>query len=121
MRNLKYVFAVAVIGGLMALPQTSSANALASGLGSLGNEIPAMADGLLQKVHGWHCRKRKGWFRGDRVWHRHRKACYDYSYYDDDDYDYGYRQPYYAYPYYPAPFIGFSFGGRRHHKHWDDD
>jgi X-X-X-Leu-X-X-Gly heptad repeat protein len=122
MRNLKYIVAAAAIGSLMALPQTSSANPLASGLGSMSTNTPALADGLVQKVHGWHCRKRKGWFKGHRVWHRHRKACYDdYSHYDDDYHYRPYHYGYHAYPYYPAPFFSFSFGKRRHHGHWDDD
>ena len=130
MRNLRHVLAAAAIGSLIALPQTSSANPLASGLGSLSNSMPAMAVDLVQKVHGWHCRKRKGWYHGHRVWHRHRRACYDdYSYYDDDYYD-DYS---YGYPYgYGAPFFSFYFDdddhrGRRHHryrkrkKHYGDD
>jgi hypothetical protein len=132
MRNLRLVLAAAAIGSLMALSQTSSANPLAGGLGSLGNSTPAIADDLVQKVHGWHCRKRKGWYHGHRVWHRHRRACYDTSYYYDDDYydDYSYG---YGYPYgYGAPFFSFYFDdddhrGRRHHryrkrkKHYGDD
>jgi X-X-X-Leu-X-X-Gly heptad repeat protein len=119
MRNLKYLFAAAAIGSLMVLPQASSANPLAtSGLGSLGSGTPAIADGLVQRVHGWHCRKRWSKRRG---WHRHRRACYDdYSYYDDDYY-YPHHYGYHAYPFFPAPFIGFHFGGkRRHHWDWDD-
>jgi hypothetical protein len=116
MRNLKYLFAAAAIGSLMALPQASTASPLASGLTG-GNTFPELSEGLVQKVHGWHCGKKKGWYHGKRYWHSHRKACrrsyyHDDDYYDDDYYDYSYYRPYryHAYPYYPGPFIGFSFG-----------
>ena len=129
MRPLKCVFAAAAIGGLMTFAQTGSATPLANALGTAGAAMPVIADDLVQKVHGWHCYKRKGWYHGHRVWHRHRRACYkryyDDDYYDDDYYDYGYYRPYrrhYAYPYYygGGPFIGFSFGGGRHGWGWDD-
>jgi hypothetical protein len=108
MRNPKYLLAAAAMGGLLALPQTSSASPLGVGLAASGSTIPMITDGLVQKVHGWHCRKRKGWYHGHRVWHRHRRACYDYDYDDYDYYDYSY------YPYYAYPFPFFSF-------HFDDD
>jgi X-X-X-Leu-X-X-Gly heptad repeat protein len=121
MRHFNYVFAVAAMGSFMALAQTGSASPLASGLGSANSGTPAIADGLVQKVHGWHCSRKWSKRLGK---HRHRKACYKKRYYDDDYYyddyyDYSYYRPYryYAYPYYPGPFIGFSFGddddGRR--------
>jgi hypothetical protein len=123
MRNLKYMVAAAALGSIVALPQASSAGPLPGGL-LAGSSTPALDDGLVQKVHGYHCRKRKGWYHGHRVWHRHYRACHR-SYYDDDDYyDNGYYAPYaYSYPYYTAPFFAFSFGNRRHHRHhwdWDD-
>lgn len=126
MRNLKYLCTAAALGSLMLFPQTSSAAPFGSALGAAGQAAPVVADGLVQKVHGWHCYKRRGWYHGHRVWHRHRRACYKQRYYDDDYdddyYNYGYYRPYQAYPYYyPGPFIGFSFGGRRHHGWgWDD-
>jgi hypothetical protein len=128
MRHLKYVFAAAALGSLIALPQVGFAGPLPGGL-LAGSSTPVVADDLVQKVHGWHCGKRKGWYHGHRVWHRHYRAChrsyYDDSYYDDNYYDdYSYYRPYrrhYAYPYYPGPFIGFSFGGGRHGGwDWDD-
>jgi hypothetical protein len=130
MRHLNNLFAVATIGGLMVWPQASSASPLTGGVAS-GLAIPELSEGLVQKVHGWHCGKRKGWYHHKRVWHRHSRAChrryyrqyyYDDDYYDDDyygyydpgDYDYGYYRPYrYRYP---GPFIGFGFG-----KSWDWD
>jgi hypothetical protein len=130
MRHLKHLIAIAAIGSLMALPQTSSASPLVGGLASGNATLPELSEGLVQKVHGWHCGKRKGWYHGKRYWHRHSKAChrqyrrphyYD-DYYDDDYYDYSYYRPYryHAYPYYPGPFIGFSFGGGHRGRHWDD-
>jgi hypothetical protein len=131
MRHLKYLLAAAALGSIVALPQAGSAGPLPGGL-LAGSSIPALDDGLVQKVHGYHCRKRKGWYHGHRVWHRHYRACHRQRYYDDDyyddDYDYGYYPGYYR-PYgygYPAygfgfPFIGFGFGGfggRHHHHNW---
>jgi hypothetical protein len=129
MRHLKYLFAAAAVGSLMAFPQTSSATPLGSALGSVGPAIPVLGDDLVQKVHGWHCGKRRGWYHGHRAWHRHYRACHRTYYrkryyddydddYDDDDYPYAY-----SYPYYSAPFIGFSFGsfGHRRHHHWNWD
>jgi hypothetical protein len=122
MRKLSYLFAVAAIGGLTSLASGTYAGPMAGSLTRAHAAVPAMNDGLVQNVHGWHCRRR---FSKRLGWHRHRRACYDYDDYDDYD-DYGYY-PYY-YPYYatPYPFFSFSFGDfdrhhhRRHHrrKHW---
>jgi X-X-X-Leu-X-X-Gly heptad repeat protein len=130
MRNLKYLLAAGALGGLMALPQASSASPLATGLGTVNSNTPAIADGLVQKVHGWHCQKRKGWYHGKRYWHRHWKACHRTYHYDDDyyydNYSYSYGYPSYGYGV-PLPlFFGFNFGdddhhGRRHHKGHGDD
>ena len=125
MRSLKYLLAAAAIGGIMALPQTSSASPLASGLGIANSGTPAIADGLVQKVHGWHCSRKWSKRLGK---HRHRKACYQRRrYYDDDyyynDYSYGYGYPSYGYAV-PFPFFfGFNFDdddhhGRRHYRHY---
>jgi hypothetical protein len=126
MRNLNYLFAAAAIGSLLILPQTSSASPLGAGLAKSGSVSPAITDGLVQKVHGWHCGKRKGWYHGKRYWHRHRRAChrayyYDDDYYDDDYYYRPYYRPRYHYGYgFPFPFFGFHFG-RGHRDWWDDD
>ena len=79
------------------------------------------AKGLVDQLNAWHCRKKKGWFRGHKRWHRHWKACRDY--------DYSYHRPHYYYDPYPyshgygAPFISFEFGKQPHphHHYWDDD
>ncbi len=125
MRNLKYLLAAAALGGLVALPQPSSASPLGVGLTGAGSATSEITDGLVQKIHGYHCGKRRGWYSGYRGWHSHWRACKrryydddDYSYrrryYDDDDYYYPRRSHYR--PYYNRPLIGFGFGfgGRRH-------
>lgn len=104
MRQLPYLFAAAAISGLALSANPGSASPLASGLTN-GSATPAeVNEGLVQKVHGWHCRKRYGWYRGDKYWHRHRRAC---------------RHSFYRF--YGAPVFGFSFhfdddDGRRHKK-----
>jgi hypothetical protein len=75
---------------------------LNSGLALRQGNLPEIANGMVQKAHGWHCRKRKGWYHGNRRWHRHARACEDYAY----DYP-RYRRraplPYYSGPFY-APY-----------------
>jgi len=93
MRKLPLLFAAAAVSGLALAATPSSATPLTGGLTS-GSTVPQMDEGLVQKVHRWHCRKR--WSR--RLgWHRHRRACYD-----DDHYGFG-----------VAPFFSFQF--------YDDD
>jgi hypothetical protein len=79
MRTLPYAIAVAAISGLALGAGPAAASPLATGLGSGNAAIPEVGEGLVQKVHGWHCRRKFGWYRGDKYWHRHRRAC-DYSY-----------------------------------------
>jgi hypothetical protein len=114
MRRLPYLIAAAAISGLALSAAPTSASPLASGLTDGNATMPEMNEGLVQKVHGWHCRAKKGWYRGDRYWHRHRRACRDYSY--------RYRPYRYGFG---APFVGFSFGfgdrNRHHRRHWDWD
>lgn len=120
MRKLPCLVAAAVISGMALAASPIEASPLASGLTKVTGAVPSVDDGLVQKVHAWHCRKKKGWFRGHKRWHRHWKACRDY--------DYSYHRPHYYYDPYPysygygAPFITFEFGNRRHrrHHHWDD-
>jgi hypothetical protein len=113
MRKLPLFMAAAAISALGFTAGPSVASPLAGGLTS--GAVPQLNEGLVQKVHGWHCRRRYGWYHGHKVWHRHRRACYDY-----DDYDNGYYPYYYGAPY---PFFSFSFGDfdghhhRRHHHH----
>ena len=116
MRKIPYLITAIAVSGLAVSAGPVSANPLASGLANGIGTVASLDDGLVQKVHGWHCRKRKGWYRGHKRWHRHRRAC--------EDYDYSYHQPYYygGYPYaYGGPVISFEFGNRRHHRrhHWD--
>jgi hypothetical protein len=108
MRKVPYLLAAAAISGLALSATPSSANPLASGLASGNAAIPQASEGLVQKVHGWHCRKRWSRRLGS---HRHRRACYD------DDYSYGYGYPGIGFG---APFFAFQFfdddDGRRHHR-----
>jgi hypothetical protein len=130
MRKLPCIIAAAALSGLT-LGSPAVANPLAVGLAGGSTAVTELNEGLVQKVHGWHCRARKGWYHGHKRWHRHRRACYDYDDYDDYDDDYGYGYGYGGYPYggYPygygySPFVlGFSFGDnhrrhRRHHHNW---
>jgi hypothetical protein len=125
MNKLALTAFAAAIGGLAFAVAPSSASPLAGGL--TNGTLPQLNEGLVQKVHGWHCRKRYGWYRGHKYRHRHRSACDDYN--DYDDYSYGYSPYGYGYPYaygFGGPFIGFSFGDgghrrhfrRHHHKNW---
>lgn len=114
MRNLIYVVA-AIVGGLVVLPQAGSTGALTS-LGAAAPQIPVMSGGLVQKVHGWHCSKKKGWYKGDKVWHRHRRACYESQVYDDDDDDYyDYRYSRRSPNLYIEPGIRLHFGNQGDH------
>lgn len=109
MKKLTYLLAAAALSGGLALAVApASATPLSTGL-NLGNAaVLQMDEGMVQKVHGWHCRKRWSKHRG---WHRHRRACYD------DDYYYGYG----GYPYggygFGFPFFSFGFYDDDHH-HW---
>jgi hypothetical protein len=122
MRKIPYLLAAAAISGFALSATPGNASPLAGGLTSGNVTVPEASEGLVQKVHGYHCRKK---YSNRRGWHRHRRACHRTYYYDDyyDD-DYYYR-PYYR-PYrhhygfgFPFPFFGFHFGGRRH-GWWDD-
>jgi hypothetical protein len=126
MRKLPCIIAAAALSGLT-LGSPAVANPLAVGLAGGSTAVPELNEGLVQKVHGWHCRARKGWYHGHKRWHRHRRACYDYDDYDDYGYGYGYGgYPYGGYPYgygYSPFVLGFSFGDnhrrhRRHHHNW---
>jgi hypothetical protein len=88
MRKLSYLFAATALYSLTLLINPISASPLASGLTDA--TLPEVYKGRVQKVHNWHCRKRYGWFHGEKGWHRHWRACW---YYDpgiatvDDDED----------------------------------
>lgn len=92
MHNVRCLFAITAAIGIIVLPHTSWANPLAGSAVAI-DPMPLVSDNLLQKVHGWHCSRKKGWYKGDKVWHRHRRACHE-SQYDDDDF---YDEDYYVY------------------------
>ena len=101
MRRVPYLFAAAAVAGLAFTANPGAASPLASGLSSGAGTVPEVNEGLVQKVHSWHCRKRWSKRFG---WHRHRRAC-GYSYYP-----------------YGAPFLSFGlfFGDddRHHRRHF---
>ena len=87
MRSLRILTAAAAMSGMLVLPHAGWANPLAANLHAVGSTttLSSTNDRVLN-VHGWHCAKKRGWYKGDKVWHRHRRACYE-SQYDDDPYD----------------------------------
>jgi hypothetical protein len=100
MNRIPYLIAAAAISGLALTANPASASPLTSGLG--GATVPEFNEGLVQKVHGYHCRKRWGWYRGHKYLHRHRRAC-------------AYHRPG---VFIGVPFVGLSFGlGHRHRHH----
>ena len=117
MRNLRYFLAVAAVGYVIVLPATGSASPLAASLTAAGSATPLIIDHLIQKVHGWHCERRKGWYKGKRRWHSHPRACNE----DYDDYDEDYRtyRPTPNVYIRPVPHIGVYIGGGGGHGDWD--
>ena len=85
MRILPYVMVAAGIGGAALTANSSWASPLGSRLALSDLILPDISSSMVQKVHGWHCRKKKGWYHGEKRWHRHARACrqngYPYSYY----------------------------------------
>jgi hypothetical protein len=96
MRNLKVLLAVTAIGGMAALPQTSSAGPV---------RPDTKAEDFTYSGGGYYAYD--DYYPGPH---------YPAPYYDD----YNYPRAYHPYPYYPAPvpFIGLGFGFGR--GHWDD-
>ena len=60
MRKLTYLAAAAAISSLALAANPASANPLAGGLTDRSLSTVELNDGLVQKVHRWHCRKRFG-------------------------------------------------------------
>lgn len=93
MRKLIYAMAITAVGSFA---DPSSAAPITGRVS--GGIVPILdSDGLVQKVHDWHCRKRYGLYRGRKYRHRHWPACDEY------------------YGGYPGPFFGFYWGDHRHH------
>jgi hypothetical protein len=107
MRKLPCLLAAAAISGL-AFVTPISASPLASGLAPSNTAVPSVDDGLIQKVHGFHCRRK---FSNRRGWHRHRRACYDYGFYEPYPYHYGLGVPFFG-----LSIIDDDFRFRRHHR-----
>jgi hypothetical protein len=91
MRKLPYVLAAAALSSLALSASPTSASPLASGLTNA--TVSEVHEDRVQKVHGWHCRKRYGSYRGHKWWHQHWRACQDYDptigFVDDDEDDDG--------------------------------
>ena len=105
---------------LMAI--SSSASPLASGLTSQSATLPAINNGLVQKVRAFPCQeKRKDMTADERRFCRHyyhRYYYYDYPVYESPPYGYGY--PAYVYPTYPVyeygyPAYGYPVYGHRYY------
>ena len=110
MRHLPYLFAVAAISSL-ALTSSSSGGSPLRGLASGSSTVTEFADSNVQKVHRWHCQRRKGWYKGKSRWHRHPKACGDY------EYEHSYRHPGYNWGGAPLPYYGY-WDWRRERRNW---
>jgi hypothetical protein len=127
MHKLSYLLVAAAIGGFAISAGPGSANPLISKMTGPNASVPEVSDGLVQKVHGWHC-GRKWSKRLGR--HRHRRACYDNDYsYGHPGYGYGYGYGYPAHDLGFAPYFSFGSGFydddyrfRRHYRHhrWGD-
>jgi hypothetical protein len=121
MRIPKYLLAVVAIGGLMLLPQPTSASPLAAGVGDTASEFTSE---LVQKVHKKKGRYKKHYSKyqhrrhrrhHSKYQHRRHREYYPYSssYYCDDYYgDYygcGYPRRY-SNPGFFFAFPNFSIG-----------
>jgi hypothetical protein len=100
MRRLPYLIAAAAISGFALSGGSASAAPLSSGVAS-GTAVQEIQEGLVQKVHGFHCRRRWSDYRG---WHRHRRACRDAYFYPG------------FVPFFGLSIIDNDFRFRRHHR-----
>jgi hypothetical protein len=119
MRKPKFLLALAPCClALMAI--SSSASPLASGLASKNATLPALNNGLLQKVQSWPCReKRKDMSADERRFcyrYYHRYYYYDYPVYESPAYGYGY--PVYVRPAYPVYEYGYPAYGYPVYRHY---
>lgn len=113
MHRINAAVAMLVAGGLLVISGVTPSRALpVTPLDIVGNS-PESKQGLVQKAHGWHCRRLYGWYRHyhrgrrhtHRKWHRHPRACYRVY----RGYNYG------PYVYYGPPriiFRGYNRGRR---------
>jgi hypothetical protein len=95
---------------MMVISHTGWASPLATNL-AIGSER-ASADSLILNIHGWHCARRKGWYKGDRVWHRHRRACDESQDYDDEYFDEDFRHSRRPLNLYINPGVRLRFGNQ---------
>ena len=114
MRKLKFLLTLAPCTlALMAI--SSSANPLASGFAPNSATLPALNNGLVQKVQAWPCReKRKDMTAEERRFcYRYYHRYYDYGYpvyeYGYPVYDYGYPAYDYSYPVYEYGYPAYGY------------
>jgi hypothetical protein len=110
MRKAKFLLTLAPWSlALMAI--SSSANPLASGLTPDSATLPALNEGLVQKVQSWPCRQSRKDMTAEV-----RRFCYGYYhrryYYAYPVYEYGYSA--YGYPAYGYPADGYPAYGYRY-------
>ena len=108
MHKQKFLMASLAVGALLSWANAAEASPLRLGLAS-GASVSQLERGLVEKVHRWHCQRRKGWDRGKTRWHRHPRACRDY------DLVHPYSRPYWGYA--PLPYYGY-YDWRRERRNW---
>jgi hypothetical protein len=72
MRKAPFMLAAVAVIGIAFAATPGSASPLASKAAVSHTALPAFNEGLVQKVHGWHCKKQWSKRLG---WHRDKRAC----------------------------------------------
>ena len=111
MRKLPHLLAVALISVLSLPTNSTMASPLANGLRNGSSTATEFQDDLVQKVHRWHCQRRKGWYKGKTRWHRHPRAC------RDDGYVHRYPYPGHYWGGAPLPYYGY-WDWQRERSNW---
>jgi hypothetical protein len=107
MHRLRVLMAPLAVSALLSWANAADANPLSPGLGK-GVSASQVEGRLVEKVHRWHCQKRKGWYKGKTRWHRHPRAC-------RNDFVHPYPPPYWGYA--PRPYYGY-YEWRRERRNW---
>jgi hypothetical protein len=109
MAKLTSLFATVTMGILLFSADPLFASPLGKAVQTGDRVAFDLENGLLQKVHRWHCERRKGWYKGKRTWHRHRRACRNRDY----------LQPYPGSYWGPAPLPYYGYyEWRRERRNW---
>jgi hypothetical protein len=109
MRRLGCLTAALAAGALMTWANPAVAGPPTSGLLRIDAMAAELDQSQIHKVHRWHCQRRKGWYKGKRRWHRHRRACRDY------DGVHPYPGSYWGQA--PLPYYGY-YEWRRERRNW---